>query len=100
MPVLRCARHKTRRKWRCGPCLAEFTVTAGTPIAPDPFAVTDVVAGVLPDRGLIPQGMSAVKLGEMLDVSYPTASFPGHRIRAMMAEANSILSAVIEVDEI
>lgn len=23
---------KTRRKWRCRPCLAEFTVTAGTPM--------------------------------------------------------------------
>ncbi len=45
------------------------------------------------------KGISAVKLAEMLDVSYPTAWFMGHRIRAMMAEANPILAGVVELDE-
>lgn len=41
------------------------------------------------------KGISANKLGEMLGVSYPTAWFLGHRIRAMMAEAHPLLSGVI-----
>ena len=45
------------------------------------------------------KGISAVKLSEMLDVHYVTAWHLGHRIRAMMAEANPLLSGVVEIDE-
>ena len=45
------------------------------------------------------KGISAKKLSEMLDVSYPTVWCLGHRIRAIMAEANPILSGVVEIDE-
>jgi hypothetical protein len=45
------------------------------------------------------KGISAVKLGEMLGVSYATAWFLGHRIRAMMSEADPLLSGVVELDE-
>ncbi len=45
------------------------------------------------------KGISAKKLSEMLDVHYATAWFMGHRIRAMMAEANPILAGVVEIDE-
>lgn len=89
---------KTRRKWRCRPCLAEFTVTAGTPMHRTHLPLlTWLQAFYLIVASS--KGISAVKLGEMLDVSYPTAWFLGHRIRAMMAEANPILSGVVEIDE-
>ena len=45
------------------------------------------------------KGISAVKLGEMLGISYPSAWHLGHRVRAMMAAANPILSGVVEIDE-
>jgi len=89
---------KTRCKWRCRPCGAEFTVTSGTPMHRTHLplltwaqAVYLIVASS--------KGISAKKLGEMLGVSYPTAWFMGHRIRAMMAEADPILSGVVELDE-
>ena len=89
---------KTRRKWRCRPCLAEFTVTAGTPMHRTHLPLlTWLQAFYLIVASS--KGISAVRLGEMLGVSYPTAWFLGHRIRAMMAEQNPILSGVIEVDE-
>ncbi|WP_256379218.1 IS1595 family transposase [Azospirillum sp. TSA2s] len=45
------------------------------------------------------KGISAVKLSEMLGVSYETAWHLGHRIRAMMAEDSPLLSNVVEIDE-
>ena len=45
------------------------------------------------------KGISAVKLSEMLGISYPSAWHLGHRVRAMMAAANPILSGVVEIDE-
>lgn len=44
------------------------------------------------------KGISAVKLGEMLGISYPAAWHLGHRIRAMMAEASPVLAGVVEID--
>lgn len=40
-----------------------------------------------------------MKLGEMLDVSYKTAWFLGHRIREMMQERDPLLSGLVEIDE-
>jgi transposase-like protein len=89
---------KPRRKWRCRACLGDFTVTAGTPMHRTHLPLlTWLQAFYLIVASS--KGISAVKLGEMLDVSYPTAWFLGHRIRAMMAEANPMLAGVVELDE-
>lgn len=45
------------------------------------------------------KGISAKKLGEMLGVSYETAWHLGHRIRAMIAEDNPLLSNLVEINE-
>jgi len=89
---------KSRRVWHCMDCRHQFTVTAGTPMHRTRVpllswlqAIYLVVASS--------KGISAMKLAEMLDVSYPTAWFMGHRIRVMMAEANPILAGVVELDE-
>ncbi len=45
------------------------------------------------------KGISAVKLSEMLGVSYGIAWHLGHRIPAMMAEDSPLLSGIVEIDE-
>ena len=45
------------------------------------------------------KGISAMKLSEMLGISYPAAWHLGHRVRAMLGEANLILSGVVEIDK-
>lgn len=45
------------------------------------------------------KGNSDSKLSEMLGISYPSAWYLGHRVRAMMAEANPLLAGVVELDE-
>lgn len=44
------------------------------------------------------KGISAMKLSEMLGISHPAAWHLGHRVRAMMAGANPILSGLVEID--
>lgn len=45
------------------------------------------------------KGISAMKLADMLGVSYSAAWFVGHRVRAMMAEDPGLLSGIVEIDE-
>jgi hypothetical protein len=45
------------------------------------------------------KGISAVKMAQMLGVSYEAAWHLGHRIRAMMAEQNMQLAGIVEIDE-
>lgn len=45
------------------------------------------------------ENIEDAKLSEMLGVSYETAWHLGHRIRAMMAEQNMLLSGLVEIDE-
>jgi len=89
---------KTRPVWRCAECSHQFSVTAGTPMHRTHLplltwahAIYLIVASS--------KGISAMKLAEMLGVHYGTAWHLGHRIRAMMAEANPILAGVVELDE-
>lgn len=84
--------------WHCKACKKQFSVTAGTPMHRTHLpllswaqAIYMIVASS--------KGISAKKLAEMLDVHYATAWFLGHRIRAMMVEANPILAGVVELDE-
>lgn len=89
---------RTVRRWSCGGCTKQFTVTAGTPMHKTHLPLLKWVQAIY----LIvasSKGISSVKLSEMLDVSYETAWYLGHRIRAMMAEENPILSGVVEMDE-
>ncbi len=89
---------KTRRLWCCGLCRRQFSVTAGTPMPGSHLSLLTWARAIY----LIlasSKGLSAVKLGEMLGVCYSTAWFLGHRIRAMMSEADPLLSGVVELDE-
>jgi hypothetical protein len=45
------------------------------------------------------KGISAVKMAQMLGVSYQTAWHLGDRIRAMMAEQTIELAGIVEIDE-
>ncbi|MCM8738524.1 IS1595 family transposase [Azospirillum sp. A1-3] len=101
-PVCGCVDHacwlKTIRRWECTACRRQFSVTAGTPMHRTHLplltwaqAIYLIVASS--------KGISAVKLAEMLGVSYETAWHLGHRIRAMMAEQNTLLSGIVEIDE-
>jgi len=72
----------TRRVWACRECDRQFTVTAGTPMHRTRVPLLSWLQAI----HLIvasSKGVSAMKLAEMLDVSYPTAWFMGHRIRAI-----------------
>jgi transposase-like protein len=89
---------KTVRRWECCVCARQFSVTVGTPMHRTHLplltwaqAIYLVVASS--------KGISAVKLSEMLGVTYKTAWFLGHRVRAMMAEDHPLLSGVVEIDE-
>lgn len=89
---------KTRSVWRCTECDHQFSVTAGTPMHRTHLPLltwAHAIYLILASS----KGISAMKLAERLDVSYGTAWHLGHRIRAMMAEANPILAGVVEMDE-
>ncbi len=89
---------KTRPVWRCAECDHQFSVTAGTPMHRTHLPLltwAHAIYLILASS----KGISAMKLAERLDVSYGTAWHLGHRIRAMMAEANPILAGVVEMDE-
>ena len=101
-PVCGCVNRscwlRTIRRWECTACRRQFSVTAGTPMHRTHLplltwaqAIYLIVASS--------KGISAVKLSEMLGVSYGTAWHLGHRIRAMMAEQNMLLSGLVEIDE-
>lgn len=88
----------TKRVWCCSGCRKHFSVTAGTPMHRThlPLLVWLQALYLIVASS---KGVSAVKLGEMLGVSYPTAWHLGHRVRAMMAEQNVILAGLVEIDE-
>jgi transposase-like protein len=88
----------TKRVWCCSGCRKHFTVTAGTPMHRTHLPLLTWAQAIYLIMASS-KGISAVKLGEMLGISYPTAWHLGRRIRAMMAESNPILSGVVEIDE-
>jgi transposase-like protein len=86
----------------CGACKRQFTVTVGTiferskvPLSKWWLAVHLMASSK--------KGMSAHQLHRMLGVTYPTAWFMEHRIRAAMADGSLTPiggdGAVIEIDE-
>ena len=101
-PNSRFVRHRSRPGlYACGACRRQFSLTSGTaihrtklPLGQWLRAIWLVVSSS--------NGISARKLGEMLDVTYKVAWHLGHRIRAMMAEGASVLGSlggVVELDE-
>jgi len=84
--------------WHCKACKGQFSVTPGTPMHRTHLPLLTWAQAIY----LIvtsSKGISAVKLSEMLGVSYETAWHLGHRIRAMMAENSPLLSNIVEIDE-
>ncbi|HET8746645.1 MAG TPA: IS1595 family transposase [Ramlibacter sp.] len=89
---------RTVRRWECMACRRQFTVTAGTPMHRTHLPLLTWAQAIYLIAAAS-KGVSAVKLSEMLGVSYATAWHLGHRIRAMMAEDNPLLANVVEIDE-
>ncbi len=89
---------RTARRWNCKGCRHQFTVTAGTPMHRTHLPLLTWAQAIYL-IGASSKGISAVKLSEILGVSYETAWHLGQRIRAMMAEDSPLLSGIVEIDE-
>ena len=88
---------KTIRRWECTACRRQLSITAGTPMHRTHLPLltwAQTISLIVASS----KGISAVKLSEMPGVSYETAWHLGHRIRAMMAEQNTLLSGIGETD--
>jgi transposase-like protein len=85
--------------WECYKCSYQFSVTVGTIFADSHLPLLTWFAAVYllcESR----KGMSANQLKRMLGVSYKTAWYLCHRIRAAMVEAERLpLDGTVEVDE-
>lgn len=85
--------------WYCRKCDYQFSVTVGTVFADSKLPLLTWFAAVYllcESR----KGMSANQLKRMLGVSYKTAWYLCHRIRAAMKEADrEPLDGVVEIDE-
>jgi transposase-like protein len=101
---LRCgdesiSRRKQRHQYQCNSCRYDFSVTAGTvfhdthlPLWKWFLAVYLIVESK--------KGVSANQLKRSLRVSYKTAWYLSHRIRAALREVDAqLLKGIIEVDE-
>ncbi len=86
------------REWRCRACGMNFSITAGTPMhrthlpLPTWFAAIWLI-------GTSSKGVSAMVVSRQLDISYKSARFLCHRIRALLVEGDETLKGVVEVDE-
>ena len=93
------SRIKTRKVFECDHCCYQFSVTAGTLFHDSHLPLPKWFLAIF----LIcesKKGMSALQLKRMLKVSYKTAWYLCHRIRAAMSEANPRPpSGTVERDE-
>jgi transposase-like protein len=89
----------TQTKYECADCRYQFSVTAGTVFNDSHLPLETWFMAVL----LLceaKKGMSACQVQRTLGISYKTAWYLCHRIRAAMAEADKpMLSGEIEMDE-
>ncbi len=93
------SRIKARKVFDCDGCRYQFSVTAGTLFHDShlPLPKWFLAIYLMCESK---KGMSANQLKRMLKVSYKTAWYLCHRIRAAMAEVNAAqLSGTVEVDE-
>ncbi len=95
----RISRLKAYDRFECAACEYQFTVTSGTIFHDSHLALTKWFLAVL----LLVQarkGMSANQIKRTLGVSYKTAWYLCHRIRAAMkATERKMLDGIVEVDE-
>ena len=104
MQCPRCAHKQTtkianREQWYCIACHYNFSVTAGTIFNDSHLPLTKwfLAAYLLCESK---KGMSACQIQRTLGVSYKTAWYLCHRIRAAMKEVNpEPLDGVVEIDE-
>jgi transposase-like protein len=95
----RIARQKNRHQYQCKSCRYQFSVTAGTifhdshlPLRKWFLAVYLIVESK--------KGISANQLKRSLGITYKTAWYLCHRIRAALQEVDAqLLKGIIEVDE-
>lgn len=89
---------KRPRYWHCKGCGQMFSVTAGTPMAKTRLPLPKWFAAIF----LIvtsSKGISSMALSRQIGVSYKTAWFLTHRVRAMLDNDDSLLKGVVEADE-
>lgn len=92
----------TRARWGCGGCGLQYSVMSYTPMHRSHIPLL-VWAQAIYLMVTSSKGISSLKLSEVLGLSYRSAWFLAHRIRAMMAadlEAGSpLLQGLVEIDE-
>jgi transposase-like protein len=90
---------KARNQFECGPCSYQFSVTTGTVFNDThlPLEKWFTAAYLLCESK---KGMSACQIQRTLGMSYKTAWYLCHRIRAAMNEVNkAMLDGTVEIDE-
>ena len=93
------SRLKARRQFDCDTCRYQFSVTAGTLFHDSHLPLPKWFLAIFL-MCEFKKGMSANQLKRMLKVSYKTAWYLCHRIRAAMADLGAEqLSGTVEVDE-
>ncbi len=95
----RISRRKNRHQYQCLSCRYDFSVTSGTIFHDSHLSLWKWFLAVY----LIVEskkGMSANQLKRSLDVTYKTAWYLAHRIRAALNEVDAqLLKGIVEVDE-
>jgi transposase len=93
------SRIKKRSQFDCDNCRYQFSVTAGTIFHDSHLPLWKWFLAVYL-MGESKKGVSANQLKRMLGVSYKTAWYLAHRIRAAMHESNpDLLRGIVEADE-
>ena len=88
-----------RRQFECNSCRYQFSVRVGTIFDRSHLPLWKWFLGIYL-IGTSKKGISGKQLERTLDVSYKTAWFLGHRIRAAMEEDSPVpLRGIVEVDE-
>ena len=89
----------TRDRYECNACRYQFSVTAGTVMQDSKLPLWKWFLAIYV-MGESKKGVSANQLKRMLGVSYKTAWYLCHRIRAAMGDgADRPLSGIVECDE-
>lgn len=90
---------KTRRKFKCAACHAQYSVTSGTIFASRKLGFCDLLAAICIFVNAA-KGLSALQFSRDLDVQYKTAWVLAHKLReALAAEtADEILDGEVEID--
>lgn len=101
-PKCGCLDHyeiKTRRKFKCAACHAQFSVTSGTIFASRKLGFCDLLAAICIFVNAS-KGLSSLQFSRDLDVQYKTAWVMAHKLReALAAEtAEEILDGEVEID--